>query len=56
MASFLSEFHPADHGPWALAGVEVGVDRCRLPGLGLGPALSLDCGLFLVGDGEGEGV
>jgi hypothetical protein len=36
--------------------VEVGVDRCRLAGLGVGPALSLRCGLVLVGDGEGEGV
>jgi hypothetical protein len=55
MASFLSGLHPADHGPWALAGVEVGVDRCRLAGLGVGPDLSLSCDLDLVGDGEDEG-
>jgi hypothetical protein len=56
IASFLSELHPADHGPWVLAGVEVGVDRCRFAGLGVGPDLSLSCDLDLVGDGEGEGV
>lgn len=55
IASFLSGLHPADHGPWNLLGIVVGVDRCRLAGLGLGPALSLSCDLDLVSDGEGEG-
>jgi hypothetical protein len=55
MASFLSGVHPAGHGPCDLAGVELGVDRCRLAGLGIGLALSLSCDLDLVGDGEGEG-
>ena len=55
IASLLSELHPVDHGPWDLAGVEVGLDRCRLAGLGVGPALSLSCDLDLVGDGEGDG-
>ena len=58
IASFLSELQPADHGPWALVGVEPGVERCRFAGLGVEPVLSLrldsDLDLDLVGDGDGD--
>jgi len=58
IASFLSGLQPADHGPWALVGVEAGVERCRFAGLGVEPVLSLsldsDLDLDLVGDGDGD--